>query len=135
MPQTDLFTLVSLRQRWLEGRFALLAQNVANADTPGYRPRDLPPESFARILDKARQADLPGGLVRTHAQHLDAASSSTPELRPRERTSPEVAPSGNAVILAEELRRLGEIQRNWQLDVNLIAKYRRFHSTVLGAGR
>ncbi len=41
-----LFDLLSTRQRWLAQREAVLTRNVANADTPSFRPQDLKPQSF-----------------------------------------------------------------------------------------
>lgn len=131
---SDLFDLISARQRWLGARFGVLAQNVANADTPGYRPRDLAPGSFAEVLERQRAPGPPQGLARTHPRHLAAGPERDAEPRARPRTPLEVAPAGNAVVLAEELRRLGETQRNYLLDVNLVAKYRRLFRSALGAG-
>src|SRR3954449_3551650 len=39
-PRATLFDLISARSAWLGQRQAVLGQNVANADTPGSRPRD-----------------------------------------------------------------------------------------------
>lgn len=128
----ELFALIAARQRWLQTRYGVLAQNIANADTPGYRPNDLAPGSFARMLERMREPAP--GLRRTHPAHLAAGPEPDPVLRPRRHEPPEIAPSGNAVVLAEELRRLGETQRNMLLDVNLVAKYRRLYRSALGAG-
>lgn len=49
-------------------RAELLANNLANADTPGYKARDL---DFRAIL--AGQAGGGERLRRTHERHLDAA--------------------------------------------------------------
>ncbi len=41
-----------------QARHQVLASNIANADTPGYRVRDLPPEQFqARLKDAIRARD------------------------------------------------------------------------------
>ena len=56
---TDIFSLAERRMVWLDRRQATLAQNVANANTPGFRARDSAP--FADALAQA-QADplIPG---------------------------------------------------------------------------
>jgi flagellar basal-body rod protein FlgB len=46
-------------------RLELIAANLANQDTPGYKARDI---DFAAAM----QAATAGGLRRTHARHLDA---------------------------------------------------------------
>ncbi|QNT68118.1 flagellar basal body rod protein FlgB [Defluviicoccus vanus] len=39
--RTSLFAQMQARLDWLDRRQGVLAQNIANADTPGYRPQDL----------------------------------------------------------------------------------------------
>lgn len=44
-----------------QARHAVLAGNIANFDTPGYRVRDLSPERFqARLADALKHRDEPG---------------------------------------------------------------------------
>jgi flagellar basal-body rod protein FlgB len=52
---------LQLRSRRLE----LLASNLANADTPNYKARDI---DFRAALSQAQGGDV--GLMRTHASHL-----------------------------------------------------------------
>lgn len=56
-------------------RTALLANNIANADTPGYKARDL---DFRQLLEEAgnpnrHQVDV----MRTHRRHLDGVANSS----------------------------------------------------------
>ena len=60
----DLFDLAEQRLAWADQRQAVLAQNVANANTPGYKPHDLRP--FADMLAGTRWCDP----VRTQPNHL-----------------------------------------------------------------
>jgi flagellar basal-body rod protein FlgB len=95
--------LAATRLGWLDRRQTVLAQNVANADTPQYRPRDLTP--FARTLAATR----PPGLARTSPGHLAAASG--PDGRGDARVDRQVAeatPDGNAVSLDREAVRIAE---------------------------
>lgn len=78
-------------------RQTVLARNVANADTPGYRARDLKP--FAEIY----RPDDGGALRATRPGHFDAgASSSAPAATTALR--PDAAqPNGNNVSLEQEI--------------------------------
>ena len=46
--KTGPIALAEQRLRWTEARQRVLAQNIANADTPNYRPSDMQP--FAKVL-------------------------------------------------------------------------------------
>jgi len=46
-----LFHLLGQRMDWLGQRQKVLAQNIANADTPDYVPHDLKPQEFRRMVD------------------------------------------------------------------------------------
>jgi flagellar basal-body rod protein FlgB len=54
----------------------VLAGNVANADTPGYRPKEL---DFSQAMAAARETVAQGGLAMTDGQHLgpDGASAAS----------------------------------------------------------
>ncbi len=74
-------------------RESLIAGNIANADTPGYRRRDI---SFDGVLSSTRAR-----LERTHAGHMNpggSASDPTVELGPRG-----TRPDKNGVDLDQEL--------------------------------
>lgn len=68
--QTQALVLRSERQR-------LLASNIANADTPGYKSRDM---DFARALKEATgNTDNNGAMATTQAGHIAAASGARSE--------------------------------------------------------
>src|SRR3546814_14076552 len=53
-----LFSLLGKRMDWLGQRQKVLAQNIANADTPDYVPRDLKPQEFRRMVELPAAATL-----------------------------------------------------------------------------
>ena len=81
-------------------RQAVIATNVANADTPGYRAKDVAP--FAPASD-----DLP--LRRTQARHF-AGTPSTPRIF-EEQDAP-ADPNGNTVALEDQILRGIEASRD-----------------------
>lgn len=96
-----LLALAERRLGWLDRRQSVLAANIANADTPGYRPRDLMPF-------RARVEEVSGPvLARSHAGHLAARPGRSPDAR-EERRLVEEAPDGNAVSLDREAMRVAE---------------------------
>ncbi len=81
--------------RFREARGAVLASNLVNADTPGYRRRDM---QFVDALDAAVT-----NLTQTHSGHL-GESASDPTSRHHVEVGPKgTRPDGNGVNLDEEV--------------------------------
>ena len=119
-----LFRLAEQKLAWVGRRQELLAQNVANASTPGYRPRDLPP--FAQALAHAGPA---ASLAQTNPMHLAGNSSAQSALsvRPRERS-----PDGNGVSMEDQLTKVADTAGTQELVTKLYRKYHGMFRTALG---
>ncbi len=119
MPISDIPILSMLRTRmnWHQERQRVLAENVANADTPNFRPRDLAPLDFSRRL---AVADAPLALARTEAAHLASSSASSP-FRVN-RTGYETRPGGNAVNLEDEMLKVAANQMDHQAAASLYSR-------------
>ena len=122
--QAPLFKLMSARLGWLSQREVVLGQNLANADTPDYRPRDLRPAEFARLAEA-----LPGTagrltMSRTDPAHLGPGEQVRIGLASRPAESVyETTPNGNAVILEEQMAKASHTALDYQLTSNLYRKY------------
>ena len=115
----DVFAVAEKRLDWIDRRQAVLAQNIANANTPGYQARDVKP--FADMLaDEARRTAAP-----TATQIATA---------PRDRATRETSLDGNAVKLDEQLEKVAETDTAHQLAMNLYRKYEGLFRTAIGRG-
>lgn len=128
-----LFQLLSARASFLQARHAVLTQNVANADTPRYQPKDLVEPNFVKMLNLQPQGAAPVALQRTRGDHLAGlpAVSATP--RRQQMDGFEVAPAGNAVLIEEQLRHLGNAERGYQLATSVYGKYVGLLRTAIGS--
>ncbi len=124
MDPTDigLFRLAERRLSWVDQRQALLAQNIANANTPGYRAQDLP--SFAATLAGQGEA-----LARTDPAHLAGAPSTAGA---RQQRGAGKAPNGNTVSMEQQLGKVADTSSTQELVTNLYHKYQGLFRTVLG---
>ncbi|WP_410218791.1 FlgB family protein [Paracoccus sp. (in: a-proteobacteria)] len=86
-------------------RHVIVARNIANADTPGYRAADMQP-----FAESYRKASSGGDLRTTQARHLAAPDWSPGAARTMEVAGP-VSPNGNSVSLEEEMVRAAELKR------------------------
>ena len=118
-----MFDLAEKRLAWIDRRQGLLAQNIANANTPGYVAKDLQP--FAETLARA----LPDMAI-TNPAHMTGTSSAgrvDPSKRPAER-----APDGNAVSIEEQLTKVADTDGAQALVTNLYKKYMGLYRIALG---
>ena len=122
MDPTDigLFRVAERRLRWVDARQALLAQNVANANTPGFQPKDLAP--FAVTLDAQT-------LATTNAAHLQGTTGG---LAGSTQRSEARAPNGNSISIEEQLTKVADTDGIQALVLNLDRTYQSMFRTALG---
>jgi flagellar basal-body rod protein FlgB len=117
MPITDIPILSMLRTRmeWHQARQRVLAENVANADTPGYRPLDLAPPNFEQELMTPSVA-----LERTNPEHIagDTGSRFASDAEPHY----EVRPGGNAVNHEDEMMKVASNQMDFDAVADLYTR-------------
>ena len=122
-PASDFFSLAEEKLSWLDTRTRVLAGNIANSDTPGFKPRDLQP--FANLLPPAL------ALTSTDAAHLSAPPiDGVGEIV----TSGEHAPDGNAVSVEQQMKLVADTNGEQQLTTTLYKKYMGMMTTALGGG-
>ena len=93
------------------GRQDVVARNIANADTPGYRTRDLTP--FAELYDSGSSR----ALRATRAGHVDAGES-LPQASLTEIPA-ESSPNGNTVSIETEMMRSAEIRHQHDMATSI----------------
>ena len=130
MPRMDptrigIFDLAEQRLAWTDRRQEVLAQNIANLDTPGFRPRDLP--SFADALQKAAIA----APAQTQPGHMAGTSGALLAAMLPEQTALH-APDGNAVSLDEQLVKVTETATSQSLVTSVYKKYVGLFGMALG---
>lgn len=129
----NIFQAIAKRMVWLGQRQQVLARNIANSDTPDYAPQDLKQGPFARALKHSLAAIRPAS---THPDHIQGTAPGQP--RPAEsadqRDRFETAPSGNAVVLEEQLIKVAETQMDYQTMSNLYRKHAQMIRAALGRG-
>ena len=128
MPISDIPMLSMLRTKmhWHQERQQLLAQNVANSDTPTYRPVDLAPISQDHLR-------LPPLVVRqTDPAHVGGALDGSSEFGVYPHGGYEVRPAGNAVNLEDEMMKVAANQMDYEAATTLYAHSLNLIKTALG---
>lgn len=93
-------------------RLSAIAQNVANADTPGYQSKDGP------VFADSYTADSGFGLMRTRPGHLGSATDGG-QTALSARAGGHMSPNGNNVSLEDEMMRAAQIRQDNDLALTV----------------
>ena len=121
-----IFDLAQKRMAWAEQRQAVLAKNIANANTPHFQPADVP--AFAKTLSGVTGI----GLAQTHSTHLSGSGAASAGLvKPRPTAK---APDGNAVQMDQQLTKVADTETAQSLTTTIYKKYMGLFGIALGKG-
>lgn len=113
-----IFKTASSLARHSAARQSLVAQNIANADTPGYDARDLVP--FADAFQKTDRR-IDGMALRTsRALHMDGGAPRIANVV-EDTTTGNTSPNGNSVSLESEMVKASTVKQTHELA---LATYR-----------
>ncbi len=128
----NLLSAMRERIRFLGERQAVITQNIANANTPGFKAKDLATPSFNELLGGKK----PGGvqLAVTSPKHFRPAMQ-TSSYQKFEVEANETAPDGNNVVLEEQMMDMAQISLDYQTTINLYQKMGGMIKLALGRGQ
>jgi flagellar basal-body rod protein FlgB len=134
MPISDIpiFSALRTKMQWHQERQRVLSENVANADTPNFKPRDLVEPKF----DPKGQVRGPAGtlgLARTSAAHI-APSGGGDSFDQNKRAGFQTRPAGNAVNLEDEMLKVSANQMDYAAVTSLYSKSLHLLKTAIGKG-
>jgi flagellar basal-body rod protein FlgB len=133
MAITDIpiFSMLRTRLEWAQQRQRVLAENVANADTPRYRARDLTAPKFEEPTQVTPVTASNVTLTRTADNHIDGVGLNGTTFR-TERPNYEVRPTGNAVNLEDEMMKVAATQMDYQAATALYTRSLNLIKIALG---
>jgi flagellar basal-body rod protein FlgB len=138
--QIPLFQAITKKMGWLGQRQQVIARNIANINTPGFKPKDIAAPDFDALLRGNSMGSRPqagGGipLVTTNPAHFGADPLEDP-VTPREVdiAVPDAPnrPNGNAVVLETELMKVSKTAMDYQLTTNIYRKYVAMFKSAIG---
>jgi flagellar basal-body rod protein FlgB len=133
-----LFGAFETQLRHLSQRQKTVAENIANADTPGYQARDVAASPFAKMLNQRSSGsqtvsmphiDMPEAFAKLGSRTVAHNSSVV------DKNVQETKPSGNTVSLEEQLAKQADVQMDYAMITNLYRKQMGLIRTALGKGR
>ena len=124
MGPLSLVLLAGDQARWLAARQKTVAENIAHANTPGYRAADVQP--FSAVLKNT--ALTPSA---TNANHLTEGVDFQKAIKRRESTPWDISHSGNSVSVDQQMLKASEVQRAYALNTAILKAFSRMTSASL----
>jgi len=111
-----LFTALTSRLHYLADRQQVIAQNVANADTPGFTSKDLKPFTIPG------QGGAAGGLppitpTLTSPMHMTAPNLAASGAKPVDSPDSETTLNGNSVVLEDEMMKMTQARMDYDATI------------------
>jgi flagellar basal-body rod protein FlgB len=130
MALTDggIITLMKDRLSYLGQRQSVLAQNVANANTPGYKAKELSPfKTFSEELQSASST-----MRVTDEKHITPAGMAGVNAMTKKMRSFEILPTGNSVDLEQQMIEVTATNVEYQADTSILHKFMSMMKLAIG---
>lgn len=126
----DINSLLASHMKYMSQRQGVLAQNIANIDTPSYKATDLKKVDFNKMLTTQSRLEL----VATSPAHLNGtlASGNNIYTTQRDRDAFEEKPNKNNVVLEDQMSKISDTNAQFQLSSNMLRKFTTLYRTAIG---
>jgi flagellar basal-body rod protein FlgB len=146
MTNLPLLKALEERMRFLTNSQRVIAENIANADTPGYKARSVQSPDFSSLLSSVRDNAQSSARIQVakpqvnESGSLERLSANIMGVGPMTIKGPGdksvfVKPNGNSVVLEDELIKMSDIQADFAAMNNIYRKQMNLMRTALGRGR
>ena len=122
-----IFSMLRTRLDWAQARQRVLAENVANSDTPNFRPNDLAAPKF----DASSAIAQPVRLATTESGHLPGLNAAE-TFRSERPAAYDLRPTGNAVNIEDEMMKVAANQMDYQAVSALYTRSLNLLKTAIG---
>ncbi|MBB4286148.1 flagellar basal body rod protein FlgB [Roseospira goensis] len=134
LTKMPLFRMAQARMDWAAQRQRVLAQNVGQIDTPGYRPRDVAQPDFKRLATEAAQQPVQVAMTNPAHQPGTLPEADPFDVRRDSRTF-ETKLDGNTVVLEEQMQKMGQTRSRFMMAASLFERNIAMLKTAIGRQR
>lgn len=118
---TPFFGLLRARLGQLSERSRLISENIANASTPGYRPRDIDTTSFDQLLQQQSGMSNTLQMAHTNPGHMTLGGGNGQAALTTGEDS-ETTIDGNAVVLEDQMAKAQQTRMQFETSLALYQK-------------
>lgn len=124
MADIGLFNALKIKMSWLAHRQRVVAENVANASTPGYRARDLKPLDFKSTLaGQGPNGNNPAEtLTMTQPGHMALPGASNAAGKAVNAPDSETTLNRNSVTLEDEMIKMADSRMQFEAALGFYQK-------------
>lgn len=128
-----LFSALKTKMHWLQDRQSVLATNVANANTPRFEAQDLQEPKFEALVQGSTNKL---SMSAQHQSHISGGIANSVEgsFRVVDKPDAETTPSGNSVVIEQQMMKVAETQMAYQTAVGLYNKSMGLFRIAIGRG-
>jgi flagellar basal-body rod protein FlgB len=133
-----LLTGLGQAMKHLSERQNVIAQNIANSETPGFKARDVAEPNFSNLL-AAQEGGKPA--IARPRINISSGMSALGARQPSgghillDTNTSETKPDGNNVALEDQLLKMGEIQADYATMASIYRKQLGLLKTAIGKGQ
>ena len=102
MSNLPLLNMLQQKMSWLNARQDILARNIANASTPGFKPQDLQETDFSKAMQGTQ------GLMATNSLHIQPRSLLSGGHHTITAPDSQSSPDGNSVVVEEQMLKVSD---------------------------
>lgn len=134
LKEPALNTMMKGHMKYMANRQKVLAQNIANIDTPGYKARELKKLDFEKL---ATSANSQLEMRTTSPTHLNGtlAGSSMAFRSEKDRNTFETTPTENNVVLEDQMGKVSDTGAQYQLSSSLMRKFTGLYRKAAGSNQ
>jgi flagellar basal-body rod protein FlgB len=128
-----IFNLMQTNMSYLGAKQDVMAQNISNSNTPGYDVKEMKPLDFKAILSGSSTSKVT--IASTSPVHFlgGSGASGATEFDVGEQRNPfEITPTGNKVVLEQEMMKLNKNNMEYQQTTNIYRKMLQMMKMALG---
>lgn len=127
-------TLLKSHMKYMTARQQVLAQNIANIDTPGYKAKDVKRPDFAKMASSSL-----GKLEMraTNANHMSGTLGKSGGRFPatEARDTFETSPTQNNVVLEDQMAKISDTGAQYQISSSLMRKMTQLYRKAAGSNQ
>jgi flagellar basal-body rod protein FlgB len=127
-------TMMKGHMKYMANRQKVLAQNIANIDTPGYKARELKKLDFQKLATtSSSQLDM----RTTSPAHLSGTltGGSLAFASEKDRSTFETTPTQNNVVLEDQMGKISDTGAQYQLSSSLMRKFTGLYRKAAGSNQ